>query len=228
MSKKILALALAIVFVATAFTACKKGPELTEVNGKEYPLATDKDGQTVINDENQIAVLVTDRNNEVLTYENGENQTYWIDVPKEIVEGEDYSLEPGKDWVYKGLISGYGKKGQENDIILKVAEFENQYGDLDTYIEETEKASEEYIEKLKESFPDTKYTITDGVVTSKSIPCKIVELEIKDAKGEVFHYGYLAHFVYNKRIITLEYACQNYSYEKTDVLELFNKSFKFE
>ena len=38
MSKKILALALAIVFIATAFTACKKGPELTEINGVETML----------------------------------------------------------------------------------------------------------------------------------------------------------------------------------------------
>lgn len=228
MNKKILAMALAIVFIATAFTACKSKLNMTEINGNEYPLVTDKDGETVVNKKNQIAVLVTDREGEVLTYADGEDQTYWLDLPENTVKGKDYSLVLGKGWVYKKAINGYGREGKENDIILTVAEFENQYGDLDSYMKETEKESEDYIEEIKKAFPNTEYTITDGTVTNKAIPCKIVEVKMKDAKNKIYYYGYLAHFIYNDRIITLQYACNNYSYEEIDALGLFNEAFIFE
>ena len=71
MNKKILAVALAILFIATAFTACKTKLDMTEINGTEFPLLTDKNGETIINEDNQVAVIVTDRDGEVITYENG-------------------------------------------------------------------------------------------------------------------------------------------------------------
>ena len=51
MNKKILALALAIVFIATAFTACKKELETMKINGGEYPVYRDDKGELLTNAE---------------------------------------------------------------------------------------------------------------------------------------------------------------------------------
>ena len=97
MNKKILAVALAMLFIVTAFTACKSKLDMTEINGNEYPLATDKDGNTIINEENRIAVIVTDENEEVITYTDGEDQTYWLQldgdyVTDDMVQGKLYKF----------------------------------------------------------------------------------------------------------------------------------------
>ncbi len=142
MNKKILALALAIVFVATAFTACKKTPELTEINGKEYPLETNKDGQTIINDENQIAVIVTDKNGEAIKAGDGENQTHWLQINGPLViEGKvqsgNYSFGIPSGWEGEEISGRVVKKGTDGDCyiqIMKVATLEKDEK-LETYLE---------------------------------------------------------------------------------------------
>lgn len=229
MNKKILAVALAILFIATAFTACKSKLDMTEINGKEYPLATDKDGNTIVNEENKVAVLVTERDGEVIKYENGEDQTYWVELPKKHIERNGYSLILKDDWIYDDRIDCFVKKDHEKDIIVGLSEYENNYSSLDEYMVETEKSSKQYIESIKQAYPKTEITITDGVITSKNLPSKIVETKVKDNEGKVFYYGYLANFEYNGVIVTVEYVSQNYTYkEAVDVLELFNNAFVFE
>lgn len=232
MNKKILALALAIVFVATAFTACKKGPELTEVNGKEYPLATDKDGQTVINDENQIAVLVTDKNNEVLTYENGENQTHWMQINGPLVvegkvQSDKYSFDIPKGWEGEEISGRVVKKGTDGDCyiqIMKVATLKGEES-LDTYLEETDAqntaiaeafANEEQMAELVkqnpsyEAFIGCKYTVAKNTgmiasgINSQSRVHKIV-----DKDGKVIHFAENYYFVDGKDIYKVDYICEN-------------------
>ena len=103
MNKKILAVALALLFVVAAFTACKSKLDMTEINGNEYPLMTDKDGETIVNQDNQVAVLVTDREGEVITYADGEDQTYWLQldgdyVTDDMIQGKLYKLGVPKGW----------------------------------------------------------------------------------------------------------------------------------
>lgn len=226
MNKKILAVALAILFIATAFTACKTKLDMTEIGGREYPLATDSKGNTIANEENQVAVIVTDREGEVITYADGEDQTYWLDLPSNIVEGEDYTFTMGEGWEYNSVFSGYTKEGKK-DISFTIAEFENPFGDLENYMKETENASQEYIEELSEAFPNMTYEITDGTATSRGIPCKIVESKIIDNDGKMFHYSYLVNFIYNDRVINIGYECADYSYEEADVMAMINEAFAF-
>ena len=58
MNKKIIAAALAIVFVATAFTACKKEIETMKIYGNEYPVYRDDNGELVYNDENYFLIFI--------------------------------------------------------------------------------------------------------------------------------------------------------------------------
>lgn len=226
MNKKILALALAIVFVATAFTACGNKLEMTQVGKNEYPLAENDKGETITNEDNQVAVLVTDENGEVPTYLDGEDQTYWIDMVYPYITGEGYSFSLGDGWEYSYDKNRFFKDGNEN-IYANIIEFPNEYTDLDDYIEKTKDSSQEFIDKIMTAYPESKYTITDGTFTEGNIPCKIIETKIVNDEG-VYYYTNRVDFIYKDKVITISYVCQNGEYETIDILTEFGAAFSFD
>ncbi|MBQ8766988.1 MAG: hypothetical protein IJZ16_09310 [Clostridia bacterium] len=227
MNKKILALALAIVFIATAFTACGNKLEMTQVGKNEYPLAEDDKGETITNEDGQIAVLVTDDNGEVPTYLDGEDQTYWIDMVYSYIKGEEYSLKLGKGWTYSYDKNAYFKDGSDENIYVKVIEFENVYSDMDDYVEKNMDSSSEYIDSIIEAYPDTEYTITDGTLTEEKLPCKIIKTKIVNDEG-VYYYTSSIDFIYKDKVISVNYVCQNGEYEEIDILALCNEGFSID
>ena len=253
MSKKILALAIAIVFIATAFTACKKGPELTEINGKEYPLATDKDGQTVINDENQIAVLVTDKNNEVLTYENGENQTHWMQINGPlVVEGKvqsgKYSFDIPNGWEGEEISGRVVKKGTDGDCyiqIMKVKTLKDKET-LDTYLEQIDAqntaiaeafADEEQMAEIAKNDPSLatfagcKYTVANNsCLIAEGIHSMVRVNKIVDKNDKMIHYAENYYFVDGKDVYKVDYICENGTgYDKSfNFSQYLLNNFKFE
>ena len=54
MSKKIIALALVLVTVATVFTACQKKLDMYKINGVDVPVMTNEDGKAVIDEDNRM------------------------------------------------------------------------------------------------------------------------------------------------------------------------------
>ncbi len=85
MSKKIIALALALVCIATVFTACQQKLDIYKIGGNDVAVVTNADGKVVIDDENRLCAIVTDRQGEIVTYENKEPQTYWIQLDNSFV-----------------------------------------------------------------------------------------------------------------------------------------------
>ncbi len=232
MNKKILALALAIVFIATAFTACKKGPELTEINGNEYPLETNKDGETIVNEDNQIAVLVTDRNNEVLTYENGENQTHWVQISGPLViedklQTKEYTFGIPEGWEGNEISGRVVKKGTDGQCYIQAVKVATLKGEesLDMYLESVDAqntaiaeafADEEQMNALIEQNPDIaeykgcKYTIAKNtrMLTSVSLNCQVRTHKIVDKDGKLIHFAENYYFVADKSIYKLDYICE--------------------
>ena len=226
MEKKIIAVALVIVVMVTAFVGCGQKYKTTKIGNKEYLLHTDAEGNTVMKDD-QLVAVVTDRDGEIITYENGENQTYYIDLPQSYIEGDGYSfILDDKNWVYDIDRDMYFKDGKNKDVAISISEFETTCSSLDEYMAEIEEDSEKYIEAIKEKYPKTEVSITDGKVTSGNLDCKIAETKIEDDKG-IFYYGYVVDFMYKGKVIAIEFVSQNYTYEETDVLKIFNESFVF-
>lgn len=232
MNKKILAVALAIVFIATAFTACKKGPELTKINGKEYPLETNAEGQTIINEKNQIAVLVTDSNNEVVTYENGENQTHWMQINGALViedkiQSNKYSFGIPSGWEGEEITGKVVKKGTDGDCYIQIMKVKTLKGDesLDSYLEQIDAqntaiseafADEEQMAGLVatnpsyEAFIGCQYTVAENsVLLPNSIYSKGRVNKIVNKEGKLIHYAENYYFVDDKDIYKLDYVCEN-------------------
>ena len=231
MNKKILAVALAILFIATAFTACKTKLDMTEINGQEYPLATDKNGETVVNEENQLAVIVTDREGEVITYENGEDQTYWLQlngsyVSDDFVQNELYRLNVPKGWTGDSISGRVIKDKTDNKCYIKFVKNTTLKDEetLETYLDIIDEQNEEIAEVINN--PDTlaelvaknpayaayegcKVTYTSDETTIGGVyNGEIRTYKIVNEKGEVVHYAENHYFAVEDVIYSVNYACE--------------------
>lgn len=232
MNKKILALALAIVFVATAFTACKKTPELTEINGKEYPLETNKDGNTIINDENQIAVIVTDKNGEAIKVGDGENQTHWLQINGPIViEGKvqsgNYSFGIPSGWEGEEISGRVVKSGTDGDCYIQIMKVKTLDTDekLETYLEQIDAQNTAIAEAFNdeeqmatliaanpsyEEFAGCQYTVAEGSVLLPGGMHSLSRVnKIVNKDGKLLHYAENYYFLDGKDVYKVDYICEN-------------------
>ncbi len=237
MNKKIiaLALALAILCIATAFTACKRGPELTEINGNEYPLATNKDGETIINQDNQIAVLVTDRDNEVITYENGEDQTHWMQITGPMIIGDRVQTEQYTLGIPKGWEANNGgrviKKGTDEKCYIHFIQNSTimKQGSLENYIENLDKQNEEVAAAMEKEGYKVETTEDTASITMDNYSAVIRTYKITDSSGNVLQYAENYYFVADARIYSINYVCEEgkgYD-DKINFAEYIAQNFEF-
>ncbi len=230
MNKKILAVALALLFVVTAFTACKSKLDMTEINGNEYPLMTDKDGNTIVNQENQVAVLVTDRDGEVLTYADGEDQTYWLQldgdyVTDDMVQGKLYKFGVPKGWT--GNRYGRVVKDKTDDkCYIKFTQHTElkEEETIETYLETIDSNNEAIAEAINDPvqmaelikknpsfavYEGCEYTMTksNGMIVG-SLNAQIRVHKIVDKDGKVVHYAENYYFVSDGVVYSVDYACE--------------------
>lgn len=230
MNKKILAVALAILFIATAFTACKTKLDMTEINGTEYPLATDKNGETIINEDNQVAVIVTDRDGEVITYENGEEQTHWLQLSGDYVtdnqvQGKLYKLGVLKGWT--GSTYGRVEKNKtDGKCYIKFTNHKKLKSEetLETYMDTVDASNEmigdvindpvQFEASLEKNpalavYKDCKYesSKSDATVGGK-YSAQYRSYKITDKNGNIVHYAENYYFEYEGVVYSIDYACE--------------------
>lgn len=121
MKKQVLAILLATLLILTTFAACgKKYLIYTDKDGVEHPVLTDAEGNTMVNEFGQIVVGVTDSHGNLVTDENGENETRAVVFPSVIAQNNVYETPDFKLTVPEGLWtvteSGLQKKGSEIQV----------------------------------------------------------------------------------------------------------------
>ena len=252
MDKKIIAVALVLVLMVTAFVGCGQKYKTTEIGGKDYLLQTDVEGNTIVKEEGIVAV-VTDRDGEIITYENGENQTYYVPIPGSlvidgVVRGDNFKLNILDGWT-----------STDNNIIFKdktdnkcyiqftkiIDKFEKDEN-LDTYLEKVDEQDEKVAEAFSNeetmnnlikdnpyiaSFKGGKYTIekSDTVLTTDSIHCQVRIHKIVDKDGKVVHYAENYYFVSYKSVYKLDFVCMDgEGYDETFNFKAYaDENFKF-
>lgn len=214
MNKKIIAILLVFTLVITCFVACqKKKYETTNVNGMDLLLYTDENGNTVINEDNQIIAVVTDSDGEIITYESGEEQTHYVQISGSFVNNgyiqeKNYKLAIPEGW--EGTTnSKIIKKDTDGKCYIKfgmIKQADENEG-LHTYLETIDTQNSQLIEGLKEKG----YTLTVekenaaiSTYTSYHYTYKIV-----DGEGKVVHYAENIYFIVAKTIYSINYACED-------------------
>lgn len=213
MEKKIIALALVLVLMVTAFVGCGKR-ETTKINGKDYVLYTDDEGNTVINDKNQVVAVVTEEDGDVVTFENGEDQTYFVQLYGPVVKDNVMSIDNYKLGIPEGWSTTTDgkvvKDGTDNKCYIKfVKVFEyDETTNLDTYLEKIDEQNEQLIP----GFAKEGYTLTvedkEAVITSNSYQSYKYTYKIVDKDNNVLHYAENYYFAVNNVAYSLTYACE--------------------
>ena len=229
MEKKIIALALVLVLMVTAFVGCGQKYKTTNIGGEDVLLATDAEGNTIVNG-NQLAVVVTDDNGDIITYENGENQTHYIEIPGSlvidgVVRGSKFTLNILDGWTstdYDRII----KDKTDDKCYIQFGETyklkdNEKFSEI---FEATDKANKEMMEVINdeeqlkeliktdpnlEKYLGGKCTIdmSTGTFTSSAYPCRIYKTKIVDKNGSVVHYAENHYFLVSKTVYCLTYAC---------------------
>jgi len=216
MNKKIIAILLVFTLVITCFVACQKQKyETTKIGGQDVLLATDEEGNTIINDDNQFVAVVTDSEGEILTYADGEEQTYFIQISGSwvadgYIQNKNYKLSIPEGW-----------RGTEDDKIVKIGTEDDCYihfvenktlGENETYAEFLE-AMDQQNELLIEGFKKEGYTLTvdrkSTTIGTSGTKYEWYAYKIVDANGEVLHYAENYFFIAAETIYSVNYVCQN-------------------
>lgn len=228
MSKKILAVSMAIVIMALVFAGCKKDELLkSKISGVEYVLATDDDGNTILDDQNQIAVHPTNKDGEFVTNADGDVATSYVNLgnaalitPEKIITST-YTLKANKGWyVYQ---SGYIVKDgfTENECYIKMI-YMGQKSDGKGYSDYAQGFYEQnlkYEKEFEKAGYDVELSLDDAVITNKNLPAKKQQCTVKDPSGKIIAYTENYYFEYGEELYELNYACDG---EKT-----YDASFSF-
>lgn len=230
MSKKIIAISLALVVIIACFTACGKKYETTKINGKDVILVTDENGEPIVNDKNELIALVTDKAGEVLTYADGEDQTHYIKLYNtleidDVAYGEHYRLDVLKGWE---TTNGprLNKEGTEGKCFIEFTEtytlkdnevFEEAFIKTDEANDEIQKAFEDETkikELIKENpalakYEGCKYIIESNMMsfTGESFPCKTYVYKVVNADGGLENYVNSYYFLVGETIYCISYSC---------------------
>lgn len=229
MEKKIIAIALVLVLMVTVFVGCGKKYETTKINGQDVLLATDKEGNTIV-ENNQLAAVVTHRDGEPITFGNGEPQTYYVKVPGSmvidgLVRGSNFTLELLDGWTPTDT-DRIIKDKTENKCYIQFSEtkeLEKNEKFADAFVE-TDKANKEMIDvlndeealkKLAETNPEVEKYIggkaTNDIksiqLTDEAYPCRVYIAKIVDKDGNVVHYAETYYFLVDNTIYSINYYC---------------------
>ncbi len=201
MSKKIIAVALAIVTIAVMFTACNKKLRVEKIQGKEHAVMTDKDGSVIVDANNKVQAIVTDNAGEVVTFENGEPQTYWVPITNYFVADGKlytsvYTLTSVKGWQMNdsGVMEKDGSEGKCTIKVAKVLTKDYEDKTLEEFLEFKEKqdvaARPEY-EKQGYTISYTKETVS---LTEKNIKMTSYKVIIYNKDGSIANYAETLYF----------------------------------
>mgnify|MGYP003302023872 CR=1 FL=1 len=195
MSKKIIALALVLVTIATVFTACQKKLDMYKINGVDIPVVTDEDGKAVIDEDNRICAIVTDSDGEVVEYAKNEPQTYWITVENSFVVDDTvytpvFTMKGIDGWEFTP-IGGLEKKKTNGKCKIECsAVIEKDYIDktLDEYLE----VRDERNIQAKEALEKEGYKVS---VEKKVVEATVDRIQMIYYKEQIFNSdGSLANY----------------------------------
>ena len=233
MRKKIIALSLVLVIMAICFTACGEKYLIKEINGKEYVLATDAEGNTIVSDDNKIGINPTDANGKVILDSEGNPQINWVEV--NAIEGndftylQDYRLRKVEGWTFDGQQT-FNFDGTDGKRTFKLFDLGQAEG-LELAEFKRAKTRTQNEENIVPAMEKEGFTVEineyDSTITEEKIPAYYLSFTVKDAEGKLVHFAEEFYFNYGGRVYSASHACADgVSYDANfDFNEFLNANF---
>lgn len=235
MTKKIIAVFCVAILMASIFVACGKKPSTLNINGKEYLLVTDDEGNSIVNKDGDIAIYVKDKNNNPVKNENGENITNYIEFPEYLYS--DNKIETKN--FYVNIPEGYRADDTTGHIFVNGAtnshisfQLLQEFDDDDegklkfnTYVYEQSLTAEQILAKSKEQGVDAYLNVVDVEdITSEKLSARMIEFEA--TQKEEHYYSVNLYFYYNQGIYAAFYGCGDDTFDKNfDFVKFVNDNF---
>lgn len=237
MEKKVIAIVGAVVLLISVFAACAKKPTIKGNNGIEYAVVTDDEGNTVINEDGEVVIYVTDEHGKYVKDGNGERQTNYIEFPDSIINGNTYETAdyvltfPEENWTVLG--SGtYTKKDTNDKVTIKIVSLgklemgQNLESIVSKAVDNNNIILEEIKEEIEKENYDVNMNVTDVHLTAKNAPAKVVDFIFKDNEGKIIFHSFSAYYISNGKSFKIEYTCNDADFNDTaeDIVTLINES----
>lgn len=217
MTKKIIAISCVLVMLVIAITACRKKPETTEINGQEYVLVTDAEGNTMLSSDGLIRAYVLDEKGYPVTNTDGSYAEKLVTVVEDEIVGDksvstsEYSLTMPKGWETDNA-GVFTKIGTDSQCTIRMG-FSDALEEISfaEYVQNNISQNELFISTFKQEHPEYTATMdTKGVnfADGKTIGNANI-YKIADADGKVVHYAVMIYYPYNGQAYYINYACAN-------------------
>ncbi len=228
MKRKLLAAACAVLALGLLLAACGNKYLMIESDrGLEYPAVTDEAGNTVVNDEGDLLVYVTDANGEVMTDANGDPQTNSIDFPKVITDGKtletaDFKLTVPDGWTVDKngvLLRESGEDAKETIDITNFGALD-EGETVDGYMQEKTNGTKALEQMLLQSGNEAQ--CSSETITLLGQSALRLDLNAKMQDGRTAQYVILYYF-YNDEAYKILYTAENIA-QPADVVALIEQN----
>ena len=236
MSKKIIAVALAIVMIAVMFTACSKKLRVEKIEGKEHAVMTDKDGNVVVDASNRVQAIVTDRAGEIVTYEGGEPQTYWVPIQNYFVaDGKLYTgmcvLSSVKGWemAEAGVMEKKDTDGKCTITVSIMIEKDYEDASLEEWLAHNRETEKELAIALKENGYSVEASEEKVTLTDRDINMILRKAVIYNPDGSIANYSESLFFQLGaSQKYSIQYKCvDGVGYDESfDFIDFVDNNFK--
>lgn len=230
MEKKIIAVACVLVILAVTLAACgSKYLVVENDDGMEYAAVTDEEGKTVVNEQGDIVVYVTDVDGDLVTDTNGEPQTNSITIPSVIADGDtvetaDYTLTMPDGWTANS--NGRFTRDDNENVYLQITNFgELEDQTLDTYVASMQENINALLAQTQQEYPSASVEYSNHTLSQANrMDSRVVEFRVPDADGSMAYYAMNVYFVYQGELFKVDYICVGSYDESFDVLGVLDYS----
>ena len=219
MEKKIIAIALVLVFMVTVFVGCSKGKKYIDDDGVEHLLHLDEEGNTILNDEGNLEVYVTKPNGSIKKDKDGKPMVGYVPFPEKAISGNTfetpyYKITLSEEWVLKE--DGTFVRVDNENILINVFKVGKPLeADLKNLFDEQVKISDMVSEAVKKEYPIIeKNTVLDKF--PNGMEYGMLEYKMyKKANGPVALYSNAIFFIYKDYLFQATLACKENSYDES-------------
>lgn len=215
MTKKIIAISCALVMLVLVFAACQKKPQTTTINGEEYVLVTDAEGNTVMSSDGMLKAYVLDEKGYIVTNQDGSNAEKLVSLPNNTIIGDqtistdEYSLTMPKGWAVSD--AGFFTKDKTDGKCTVKMGFADSLDKITfgEYVQNDRSQQEVLAAEVTKNQPDYNVDLKNEDFELDGHQASAGTYKITDGQGKIIHYAVMVFYSYNNQAYYINYSCVN-------------------
>ncbi|MCR4593864.1 MAG: hypothetical protein K5761_02275 [Clostridiales bacterium] len=211
MEKKIIAVVSILVIMLSVFSACAKKIYTRSINGEEYAVVTDENGELITNSFGRIAMYVTNEDGKLVTDPDKEPVVNYFEVATDVIAGDGNIVKNGfrinipDGWKADDASGRVYKDKTDSKCyieVVKAYEEDKEASDSDetasfrSYVDQMTLYNKELIGKINSGEADDD-KISDAKMTEKKLDklpegitdSAVIQYIMYDKDGNVVHYA---------------------------------------